>query len=184
MRIRRCCGMTRSLAPGIWRRLPGKIFSPRMGVLARGRGGRSGCRRSRAYAEDPCPWVFPSSVGTPLDPFVGPKPFSATLRAAGLPRFRLYDLRHTFATHRLAQGAPITYVAARLGHAKPTTTLTYYAHWIPSGDKRFIERLQAIRSAAKVENGRKVVAAGEGDDAEVRDSEWRRGRELNPRPTD
>src|SRR5438477_7275513 len=36
MRIRRrCCGMTKSLAPGSWRRLPGKIFSPRMGVLAR-----------------------------------------------------------------------------------------------------------------------------------------------------
>jgi len=31
--------------------------------------------------------------------------FRATLRAAGLPRFRLYDLRHTFATHLLLQGA-------------------------------------------------------------------------------
>src|SRR3989475_13079278 len=36
-------------------------------------------------------------------------------RVAGLPRFRLYDLRHTFATHLLGQGAPITYVAAQLG---------------------------------------------------------------------
>jgi integrase len=113
---------------------------------------------------DPCPWIFPSSTGTPLDPSAVAKTFRGVLRAAGLPRFRLYDLRHTFATHLLMQGAPITYVAAQLGHAKPTTTLTYYAHWIPSGDKRHIDRLEAIRSAARVGNGSNVVAAGDGDD--------------------
>ena len=71
-----------------------------------------------------------------------------------------------------------------LGHAKPTTTLTYYAHWIPTGDKRFIDRLQAIRGAAKVEDGSKTVAASFEDAADVRESKWSRGRELNPRPTD
>jgi len=65
--------------------------------------------------------------------------------AAGLPRHRLYDLRHTFATHLLADGAPITYVAAQLGHRKPTTTLAFYAHWIPRGDKTYIDRLAAAR---------------------------------------
>jgi integrase len=100
---------------------------------------------------DPCPWIFPSTAGTPLDPSAVAKTYRSVLHVAGLPRFRLYDLRHTFATHLLAQGAPITYVAAQLGHAKPTTTLTYYAHWIPSGDKRHIDRLEAIRTAAKVE---------------------------------
>src|SRR5262249_49986741 len=106
---------------------------------------------------EPSPWIFPSSAdrrdeagkiverGTPLDPSAVAKMFRSVLRVAGLPRFRLYDLRHTFATHLLAQGAPITYVSAQLGHAKPTTTLTYYAHWIPSGDKRHIDRLEAIR---------------------------------------
>ncbi len=54
---------------------------------------------------DPCPWIFPSTAGTPLDPSAVAKVFRATLRAAGLPRFRLYDLRHTFATHLLSQGA-------------------------------------------------------------------------------
>ncbi len=65
--------------------------------------------------------------------------------AAGLPRHRLYDLRHTFATHLLADRAPITYVAAPLGHRKPTTTPAFYAHWIPRGDKTYIDRLAAAR---------------------------------------
>jgi len=37
--------------------------------------------------------------------------------------FRVYDLRHTFASLLLAQGVPITYVSAQLGHSRPTTTL-------------------------------------------------------------
>ena len=63
------------------------------------------------------------------------------LRQAKLPGFRLYDLRHTFATGLLAQGAPITYVAAQLGHAKPTTTLQWYAHWLPRADKHWVDAL-------------------------------------------
>ena len=30
---------------------------------------------------------------------------------------------------------------------KPTTTLMYCAHWFPSGDKRYIDRLEALRTA-------------------------------------
>ena len=42
----------------------------------------------------------------------------------------------------LARNAPITYVSAQLGHAKPTTTLQWYSHWIPSNDShRFMDGL-------------------------------------------
>src|SRR5262249_23963581 len=59
---------------------------------------------------------------------------------AGVAHRTPYDLRHTFATLLLSgqapglggHPAPLTYVAAQLGHAKSTTTLTWYAHWIPS----------------------------------------------------
>ncbi len=81
------------------------------------------------------PWVFPSDAGTPLDAARVAKRFRSLLRVAGLPRFRLYDLRHTYATDLLAAGAPITCVANQLGHRKPTTTLAFYAHWVPRGDK-------------------------------------------------
>jgi integrase len=72
--------------------------------------------------------------------------FQSLLRRAGLPKFRLYDLRHSYASQLLSSGAPITYVADQLGHSKPTTTLLFYAHWLPAGDKRHIDRLEAIRA--------------------------------------
>jgi integrase len=93
-------------------------------------------------------WIFPSDAGTPIDEQRVAKRFREILRRAGLPRFWLYDLRHTFATHLLSEGAPIIYVAAQLGHAKPTTTLLHYAHWLPRGDKAYIDRLAHVRSTA------------------------------------
>jgi len=69
------------------------------------------------------------------------KNFAAALKKAQLGRFRVYDLRHTFAPLLLVQGAPITYVAAQLGHSKPTTTLQSYAHWIASRQERFVDGL-------------------------------------------
>ena len=96
----------------------------------------------------PSEYVFPSRMGHPLEPPTIARQFQAILRRAGLAKFRLYDLRHTFATHLLAEGAPITYVAAQLVHAKPTTTLAFYAHWLPRGDKAYIDRLIAAREAA------------------------------------
>jgi integrase len=53
----------------------------------------------------------------------------------------MYDLRHTFASLLLASSAPITYVAAQLGHTKPTITLRYYAKWIPKEGLRYVDVL-------------------------------------------
>jgi hypothetical protein len=53
----------------------------------------------------------------------------------------LYDLRHTFASTLLAKGAPITYVAQQMGHANANITLKYYARWIPSADRSFVDSL-------------------------------------------
>jgi integrase len=63
------------------------------------------------------------------------------MKAARLSGHRVYDLRHSFATELLANGAPITYVAAQLGHSKPTTTLQWYAHWLPKNDRRYVDVL-------------------------------------------
>src|SRR5262249_11452645 len=85
------------------------------------------------------------------------KNFGKALAAAGLSGFRLYDLRHTFASLLLAQRAPITYVAAQLGHSRPTTTLQWYAHWIPGGRERYVDSLAGPAGTSK----------GRGKDARV-----------------
>src|SRR5262245_40628910 len=69
--------------------------------------------------------------------------FHRVLEAARLPRFRVYDLRHTFASLLLSAGEPLLYVSQQLGHAKPTITLQYYARWIPSGHNHRVNVLDS-----------------------------------------
>ena len=83
------------------------------------------------------------------------KAWRRVLKKAKLPASRLYDLRYTFATTLLAEGAPLTYVAAQMGHTTPTTTLLWYAHWRLRGDKRWVDALDRTGSR---EVGRQLVA--------------------------
>ncbi|HJR05100.1 MAG TPA: site-specific integrase, partial [Methylomirabilota bacterium] len=85
-------------------------------------------------------WLFSTEAGTPLDESKVRKRYKRLLRAAGLSGFRLYDLRHTYASLRLAGGAPLTYVAAQLGHSTPATTLRFYARWIPTEARTWVEQ--------------------------------------------
>jgi len=72
--------------------------------------------------------------------------FKTCLRRAGLRALRLHDLRHTYASLLLAQGAPITYVSNQLGHADSRTTLCIYAHWVVNKNQRDnINQLPSLR---------------------------------------
>jgi len=74
--------------------------------------------------------VLPSSVGTPLHPSNLHKDFFGVLEAAGIPRIRFHDLRHTAASLMLNHGILVIVVSKILGHAKPSTTLDIYGHLI------------------------------------------------------
>jgi integrase len=60
---------------------------------------------------------------------------SAAMRLAGIPKgISLHSLRHTHASQMLSEGAPITAVSERLGHANANITLGIYAHALPKDD--------------------------------------------------
>jgi hypothetical protein len=50
--------------------------------------------------------------------------------------FKPYDLRHTYASLLLSEGAFFVYVSQQLGHGKPITTVKHCARWMPSGNRR------------------------------------------------
>jgi integrase len=109
----------------------------------------------RGWSELP-PWVFCTDEGTPLDESRVRKTFSHALRRAKLPRFRVSDLRHTYASLLLAENVPITYVSEQLGHADATTTFRWYARWIPRAGKRVWMRWMRCSACRKcsLERGR------------------------------
>lgn len=110
-------------------------------------------RREQAFKEGkPVPktpdMLFPNRAGRHIDWNNAADAFHRICRKANIGRFRPYALRHTFATLLLARAAPITYVASQLGHSKPTTTLRYYAKWLPNEGERYVDLLDNAAQTA------------------------------------
>ena len=94
--------------------------------------------------------VFPAPLGGPMrwSKWVR-RYFKPAARDAGLPgRLRLYDLRHTYASLLIAEGASVKAVQAQLGHATASITLDTYGHLFPSEMDALAGRLEATRAAA------------------------------------
>jgi integrase len=75
--------------------------------------------------------MFSAVDGQALHPHVLSQTFNRIVAAAGLPRIRLHDLRHTHATLLLKAGVPLKVVSERLGHSSPAFTMTVYQHVLP-----------------------------------------------------
>ncbi len=88
--------------------------------------------------------LFPSTLGTPMDPSNMYKDFKDTLRKAGLPDIRFHDLRHTAATLMLQQGTHPKIVQERLGHSDISLTLNTYSHVLPSMQEEAAEKMDEI----------------------------------------
>jgi integrase len=72
------------------------------------------------------------------------KQFISARRAAGLPSFRLHDLRHFMATMMLSEAVPLAVVSHRLNHARISTTVNVYAHALPAWDRPAAEALSGL----------------------------------------
>ncbi len=80
--------------------------------------------------------VFVGSNGSAIHPQRLSQWFAQHVRRSGLPRVRLHDVRHSYATAVIRAGVPIKVVSQRIGHANPTITLTTYQHVLPGDDEQ------------------------------------------------
>jgi integrase len=85
-------------------------------------------------------FIFTTNIGTPLDSVNVTKALQRSLVAAGLPKLRFHDLRHTYATLALEAGVDLAVVSKSLGHSNVSTTADVYLHWT----KRSAEQTAAV----------------------------------------
>ena len=91
--------------------------------------------------------VFPSASGAPLDPAnLHKRVLLPAIQHAGLRRFRIHDLRHTFASLLIQDGASLAYVKEQLGHSTIAVTVDLYGHLVLSANIAFVDRLDAKTS--------------------------------------
>jgi integrase len=89
--------------------------------------------------------VFRSPDGVILDPDnLYHRIFLPVLAKAGIRRIRLHDLRHTFGSLLLQNGASIVYVKEQMGHSSIQVTVDTYGHLIPGANVCFVDRLDAV----------------------------------------
>jgi integrase len=104
--------------------------------------------QAKASAHDLCPeahdLVFRTPSGQPINADYLAKHFRSILDIAGVPRMRLYDLRHSAATIALAAGVSPKVVSEQLGHASTAFTLDTYAHVLPHMQDEAAARVEAM----------------------------------------
>ena len=89
--------------------------------------------------------VFPSPEGTILDPDnLYHRYFLLVLAKAGIRKIRLHDLRHTFGSLLIQNGASIVYVKEQMGHSSIQVTVDTYGHLIPSANVSYVDRLDSV----------------------------------------
>jgi integrase len=151
------------------------------------RGHREGAfARGQAKPDD---FVFASAAGTPLhyrnvvrrglDPAAEKAkliPTAKERKAAkargedGRTGLRWHDLRHTYASLLILQGANVVYVSRMLGHASPTITLTVYSHLLDRAEHatRMRDGMEAaFGNAAETTGGKTRRQSGAADASNV-----------------
>ncbi len=88
--------------------------------------------------------VFCTPKGTPLQyRNLIRREFEPALTRAGLRKIRFHDLRHTYTSLLIAQGAHAKFIQSQLGHASIQTTLDRYGHLLPETQQHVGEHLDA-----------------------------------------
>lgn len=89
----------------------------------------------------PRDFVFRTSDGESIHPAAVSRRFREIVDGSSLPRIRLHDLRHTFATLALQAGIHPKIVSERLGHSTIALTLDVYSHALPTLQRDAAEKV-------------------------------------------
>ena len=101
----------------------------------------SGSQRSRGCRGRPTDLVFPTQIGTPIDPRNALRAFEGIVGRAGLTGVGLHTLRHSAASALIASGAHIRVVQELLGHSSYGITADIYSHVAIEQQREAAERL-------------------------------------------
>jgi integrase len=80
--------------------------------------------------------TFQLADGEPVNPASFSNTFDRLVARSGMPRIRLHDLRHTYATLALRLGTHPVLLSERLGHSSIAVIIDRYSHVIPSIDRQ------------------------------------------------
>ena len=89
--------------------------------------------------------------GKPMEQNYIRRIFKRLLVKAELREIRLHDVRHTFASLLLSDGASPVYVKEQLGHSSIQMTVDIYGHLIPSSNREMVNRLDTQPSATQTQ---------------------------------
>lgn len=92
--------------------------------------------------------VFVREDGSPWHPDRISKLFDQAVKAAPVPRIRLHDLRHSWATLALRAGVHPKVVQERLGHKNISITMDLYSHVLPDMQESAAELVAALVDGA------------------------------------
>jgi integrase len=111
-------------------------------------------RQSQTTKQRPLPeYVFPGS-GANGHVVEVKRAWRRICKDAGISNLRIHDLRHSFASALVSDGASLPLIGSLLGHSNPSTTQRY-AHLFDDPQRKAVERVGAAITAA----GQPVVPA-------------------------
>ena len=109
--------------------------------------------RERGMSNKVPVWIFLSESGNPVnETHWRRRIFNPALGLAGIKRIRTHDLRHTYASLLLQDGASMVYVKEQLGHSSIKVTVDIYGHLVPGGNKEAVDKLDDSPKTATIRN--------------------------------
>ncbi|MBI3603656.1 MAG: tyrosine-type recombinase/integrase [Nitrospirae bacterium] len=83
------------------------------------------------------------------------------IEKAEIRRLDLHAARHTFASHVIANGENLQYIAEQIGHSSIKVTADTYGHLILGGNRQAVDRLDKVSDRGDLKPNRDVSSLAE-----------------------